>query len=91
MASSQDKAVGSVFIAIAAFVWLYYSTWVFVLPFVTDQDHFLHALFPLDRHYAILLPTLLLVVAVTVVGAFIGMSIVKKQLKAKKAVAKKSS
>ncbi|KAI9182995.1 Dolichol phosphate-mannose biosynthesis regulatory protein [Blastocladiella emersonii ATCC 22665] len=88
MASAQDKAVGSVFILIAAIVWLYYTTWVFVLPFV-DADHFLHSFF-LAREYAILLPTLLLVVGVTGIGGFIGMSVVKKQLKSK-AAAKKAA
>ncbi|KAI9219818.1 dolichol phosphate-mannose biosynthesis regulatory [Blastocladiella britannica] len=89
MANAQDKLVGSVFIAIAAFVWSYYTVWAFLMPFL-DEQHPLQSFF-LPQEYAVLLPTLLVAIAVTGVAGFIGMSVVKKQRKASSTATKKKS
>lgn len=76
-----DKLVGLVMLAVATAVFVYYTTWVFVLPFV-DDSNVLQSFF-LPRDYAIKLPILLLVLAGAAVGTFIGNVLVKKNQKAK--------
>lgn len=76
-----DKLVGLVMLAVATAVFVYYTAWVFVLPFV-DESNQLQSFF-LPRDYAIKLPIVLLVLAGTAVGTFIGSVLVKKSKKAK--------
>lgn len=66
---------------VAAFIFTYYTAWVFVLPFI-DEDNFLNQFF-LPREYAIKLPLLLLIIAVLGVGTFVGKVLVKNQQKQK--------
>lgn len=73
-------------LAVAAAVFTYYTTWVFVLPFV-DADSVLQQFF-LPRDYAIKLPFLLLVLAGVGVGTFVGRVMAKNA--AKEAAKKKS-
>ncbi|CAN6634064.1 hypothetical protein TRVA0_014S01772 [Trichomonascus vanleenenianus] len=68
MALDQLIGAGMLFVATAVFV--YYTTWTFVLPFV-DEPHPLYAFFP-AREWAINIPVMLLLLAITVVGTFIG-------------------
>ncbi|KNE58384.1 hypothetical protein AMAG_03963 [Allomyces macrogynus ATCC 38327] len=89
MATAQDQAVGGLFLFIATAVWLYYTAWVFLLPFA-DADHFLHALF-LPREYAILIPTALLVVGVSGIAGFIALSVAKSNAKKKAKAQKKAN
>ena len=59
-------------------------------PFV-DDDHILHTLFP-PRVWAIRIPVLLVLLASTVVGSFIGMVMVRSnRKKAAKAAGKKKA
>ncbi|CAN3377109.1 hypothetical protein DIURU_003638 [Diutina rugosa] len=76
-----DKLIGLAMLAVAATVFAYYTTWVFVLPFV-DADSVLQSFF-LPREYAIKLPFLLLVIAGLGVGTFIGNVMVKNAAKEK--------
>lgn len=76
-----DKLVGLAMLAVATAVFAYYTIWVFVLPFV-DDSNVLQSFF-LPRDYAIKLPLILLVLAGTAVGTFIGSVLVKKSKKAK--------
>lgn len=68
-------------LGVAAFVFTYYTTWVFVLPFI-NEDNILNQFF-LPRDYAIKLPILLLFVAALGVGTFVGKVLIKNQQKQK--------
>ncbi|EDK46460.1 predicted protein [Lodderomyces elongisporus NRRL YB-4239] len=68
-------------LAVAAFVFSYYTTWVFVLPFVDDASPINK--FFLPRDYAIKLPFLLLLIAGLGVGTFIGKVLIKNLQKQK--------
>jgi len=62
-------------------------------PFV-DEDHSLHSLFP-PRVWAIRIPVILILLASTVVGSFLGVVMIrsnqKKALKARAAAGKKKA
>lgn len=75
-------------IGVASAVFLYYSTWVLVLPFV-DQNSFLHSLF-LPRDYALKIPILLLVIGGVGVGSFIASVLIKENKKKQLKNSKKS-
>lgn len=68
-------------LGVAAFVFTYYTAWVFVLPF-TNEDNILNQFF-LPRDYAIKLPILLLFIAALSVGTFVGKVLIKNQQKQK--------
>ena len=70
-------------LGVAAFVFTYYTAWVFVLPFI-NEDNILNQFF-LPRDYAIKLPILLLFIAALGVGTFVGKVLIKKQKSKKKA------
>ncbi|QEL60379.1 hypothetical protein CJJ09_002485 [Candidozyma auris] len=81
-----DKLIGLGMLAVATLVFVYYTSWVFLLPFVGD-DSVINQFF-LPRDYAIKLPFLLLLLAVLAVGSFIGYVLTKN---AEKERAKKRS
>lgn len=69
MATNADQRVGLFCLLVSATLFIYYTTWVIVTPFV-DEDHVLQSYFP-PRIYAIVTPTLLLVFLVCgVIGFF---------------------
>ncbi|KAI3407100.2 dpm2 [Candida oxycetoniae] len=72
-----DKLIGIQMILVAALVFIYYTTWVFVLPFV-DENSFLNKYF-LPRDYAIKLPLLLLLIGGLGVSMFIARVLIKSQ------------
>lgn len=76
-------------LAVATGVFVYYSVWVLVLPFI-DADSFLQSFF-LPRDYAIKLPLLLLVTAIFGVTAFFANVIVKNAQKEKLKKSKKAN
>ena len=73
--TAQTKATGGALLLLAAVVFVYYSLWVLVTPFV-DADHPLQAYFP-DRALAILLPTLAFILVTTAAGLFVGVVMMK--------------
>ncbi|KAF3484159.1 hypothetical protein FQN49_002596 [Arthroderma sp. PD_2] len=77
----------------ATAVFLYYTAWTLLMPFV-DQGHPLHDLFP-PRVWAIRIPVILTLLGSTVVGTFLGLVMIrsnrKKAAKAKAAALKKKS
>lgn len=75
-------------LAVATGVFVYYSTWVFLLPFI-DENNFIQGFF-LPRDYAIKLPLLLLVLAILAVGSFVGHVLIKNAEKKKLKQSKKS-
>lgn len=67
---SADKAVGVLGLLLSVAIFVYYTTWVVVAPFVDESVFSFHRLFP-DRYWAIAGPTALLIAAVVFVAAFI--------------------
>ncbi|WWC86937.1 uncharacterized protein L201_001817 [Kwoniella dendrophila CBS 6074] len=53
---------------VAAFVFIYYTIWALLLPFISN-DSSIHELFP-SREWAIKLPLFLLLSGITAVGLF---------------------
>ncbi|KAG5949720.1 hypothetical protein E4U60_000005 [Claviceps pazoutovae] len=88
-----DKVIGLAMLLAASFVFLYYSIWTLIMPFV-DHDHPFQNFF-LPRQWAIRIPVILVLLASAVVGSFLGMVMVrsnrKKAAKAKALAAKKKS
>ncbi|KAJ3258564.1 Centrosomal protein of 83 kDa [Boothiomyces macroporosus] len=77
----SDKIVGSTMMFISFIVFTYYSTWVFIVPFLTP-DHYLHSLF-LPYEWAIRIPVLLLVIGIALIGGFVSY-VLSKSAKSKK-------
>ena len=59
-----DRTIGSVLHAINTILFVYYTAWVVVTPFV-DATHFTQAVFP-PREYGILIPAVLIMLLLTV-------------------------
>ncbi|KAF2234055.1 dolichol phosphate-mannose biosynthesis regulatory [Viridothelium virens] len=82
-----DRLVGLAMLAIACTVFLYYTIWTLLMPFV-DDDHLLHSFFP-PRVWAIRIPVILILLGTAVVGSFLGVVMIqsnrKKAAKAKAA------
>lgn len=75
-------------LAVATGVFGYYTAWVFLLPFL-DDDNLLQKFF-LPRDYAIKLPVLLLLLAALAVGSFVGRVLIKNAQKEKLKKSKKA-
>ncbi|KAL1411720.1 Dolichol phosphate-mannose biosynthesis regulatory protein [Vanrija albida] len=65
---ASDKLLGGAMLGVAAFVFVYYTTWALFLPFVSP-DSALQALFP-PRFWVTAGPALLLLVGLAGIGAF---------------------
>ncbi|KAK3058100.1 Dolichol phosphate-mannose biosynthesis regulatory protein [Extremus antarcticus] len=70
---------------LASFVFLYYTIWTLLMPFV-DEKHPLQSLFP-PRVWAIRIPVILLLLGGAVVGSFLSVVMIRSNRKkaAKKA------
>ncbi|KAK9763713.1 hypothetical protein K7432_009379 [Basidiobolus ranarum] len=79
MANGQDRRLGATILAVSTIVFLYYTTWAMIMPFV-DEGHSLHELFP-PPEYAIRIPVVLLLFGLTVVFTFISMVMIKSNQK----------
>ncbi|EME49595.1 hypothetical protein DOTSEDRAFT_20030 [Dothistroma septosporum NZE10] len=91
--SLLDRIVGLAMLILASTVFLYYTTWTLLMPFV-DSGHPIQTLFP-PRVWAIRIPVILLLLGGAVVGSFLSVVMIrsnrKKALKAKqKAQAQKA-
>ena len=87
---SSDRVVGGALMGIAVAVWVYYTTWTLVVPFMEEGSSSLTEFFP-PQIYAVAVPSLLLVLLLLGVGAFIGLTVMKASLaKAKKEKSKES-
>ena len=60
---------------LASFVFLYYTVWTLLMPFV-DDDHPLHSFFP-PRVWAIRLPVILMLLGCAVVGSFLAVVMIR--------------
>lgn len=76
-------------LGVATAVFSYYTAWVFLLPFL-EQDNLLQSFF-LPREYAIKLPILLLLLAALGVGSFVGNVLIKNAQKEKAKKSKKAN
>lgn len=85
----MDTLVGVGMLTVATVVFVYYSLWTFLVPFV-DPSHPIAALFP-DREWAVRIPALLLVLGVLVVGSFIGITVSKSNKKKRAKLAAKKN
>ncbi|KXT13014.1 hypothetical protein AC579_3345 [Pseudocercospora musae] len=90
LTSSQlDRLVGLAMLILASTVFLYYTIWTLLMPFV-DDSHPVQALFP-PRVWAIRIPVILLLVGGAVVGSFLSVVMIrsnrKRALKAKQRAA----
>ncbi|KAJ1428529.1 dolichol phosphate-mannose biosynthesis regulatory, partial [Ochromonadaceae sp. CCMP2298] len=69
----SDKILGAFLLALSFSIFVYYSVWVLLLPFVEVGsplwDYFL------AKEYAISIPATLLVIGLVVVGMFIGITL----------------
>ncbi|CAK7202651.1 Dolichol phosphate-mannose biosynthesis regulatory protein [Sporothrix eucalyptigena] len=88
-----DKLAGLAMLVAASVVFLYYTIWALLMPFV-DADHPLQNFFP-PRVWAIRIPVILILLGSAVVGTFLSMVMIrsnrKKASKAKAAAAKKKA
>ncbi|KAI9571520.1 dolichol phosphate-mannose biosynthesis regulatory [Boletus coccyginus] len=75
----SDKALGGSMLLVAAFVFVYYTTWTLLLPFF-DTSSPIHSYFP-AREWAVRLPAFLLVVGLSGIGWFVGSTIMKEKTK----------
>ncbi|KAJ0421900.1 dolichol phosphate-mannose biosynthesis regulatory [Aspergillus carlsbadensis] len=86
------QLVGSAMLLAATAIFLYYTAWTLLMPFV-DPGHPLHAFF-LPRVWAIRIPVFLTLLGSAVVGTFIGIIMInsnkKKAAKAKATTKKKT-
>jgi len=76
-----DKALGFLLLIISIVVFIYYTCWVMVTPFV-EPGHFFHSFFP-DRYFAVVIPVVLLIFALTMLGVFLGLVMIRTRQKAK--------
>ncbi|KIH92219.1 dolichyl-phosphate mannosyltransferase polypeptide 2, regulatory subunit [Sporothrix brasiliensis 5110] len=88
-----DKLAGLAMLVAASVVFLYYTIWALLMPFV-DADHPLQNFFP-PRVWAIRIPVILILLGSAVVGTFLSIVMIrsnrKKSSKAKAAAAKKKA
>ncbi|KAK9435994.1 Dolichol phosphate-mannose biosynthesis regulatory protein [Metarhizium brunneum] len=87
-----DKLVGLAMLVASSVIFLYYTIWTLLMPFV-DKDHPLQDFF-LHRKWAIRIPVILILLGSAVVGSFLGLVMIrsnrKKAAKAKAAAKKKN-
>lgn len=88
MQAFSDRIIGGAFLAVATFVFVYYTLWALVTvcssltqPFF-PADASIQGYFP-PRVWAVRLPAILLVLGLSFIGAFIA-SVVRKQAIARK-------
>ncbi|KAK6411773.1 Dolichol phosphate-mannose biosynthesis regulatory protein [Elasticomyces elasticus] len=77
--NTLDKAVGASMLIAASAVFLYYTIWTLLLPFV-DPTHPLQSLFP-PRVWAIRIPVILLLLGGAVVGSFLSVVMIRSNRK----------
>ncbi|PHH63594.1 hypothetical protein CDD81_5686 [Ophiocordyceps australis] len=87
-----DKLIGLAMLVAASVVFLYYTVWALLMPFV-DDDHPLQNFF-LPRVWAIRIPVILILLGSAVVGSFLGTVMIRSNRKTAakaKAAAKKKA
>ncbi|KAK9324533.1 dolichol phosphate-mannose biosynthesis regulatory [Lipomyces orientalis] len=67
--------MGQAIFVSATFIFLYYTIWTLVMPFV-DTTHPVQNLFP-AREWAIRIPVMILLLAAGIIGSFLGIVMVR--------------
>ncbi|OMJ74722.1 hypothetical protein SteCoe_26300 [Stentor coeruleus] len=65
----SSNTVGSGIASLGALIFFYYSTWIFIIPFI-DSSHWLHAYF-LDKIWAVRIPQILLVLGLGMISSLL--------------------
>ncbi|ODN82264.1 hypothetical protein L202_02547 [Cryptococcus amylolentus CBS 6039] len=85
--AQSDKLLGGAMLLVAAFVFVYYTTWALFTPFL-PSDSPLQSLFP-ARDWAIRLPLFVLLTGISVIGLFFGKVLLGEARKKKQKAGKK--
>ncbi|ORX52815.1 dolichyl-phosphate mannosyltransferase 2 regulatory subunit, partial [Hesseltinella vesiculosa] len=72
-----DKLAGTIAFFSLNALFIYYSFWVLLMPFV-DEGHLLHNYFP-NYQYAIKVPVVIMIVGLTVILTFLGTIMVESR------------
>ncbi|KAI8061329.1 dolichol phosphate-mannose biosynthesis regulatory [Thamnidium elegans] len=72
---ATDKAVGAIGCFITLGIFVYYSTWTLIIPFV-DEGHPLHQYFP-SWKYAVKIPLIIAIFLFTIVFTFLSLIMIK--------------
>lgn len=78
---SSDQLVGLSMLLVATSIFIYYTIWTFITPFLDDSNIINY--FFLPRKFAIIIPVLLLIIGVLIIGTFIGSVLIKSSKKEK--------
>ncbi|XP_072488645.1 dolichol phosphate-mannose biosynthesis regulatory protein [Notamacropus eugenii] len=81
-ATATDQVVGFGLVVFSLVIFVYYTIWVIILPFI-DSDHIIHKYF-LPRDYAIIIPLAAGLFLLLFVGLFITYVMLKNRKPAKK-------
>ncbi|KAI1000555.1 hypothetical protein K3495_g7640 [Podosphaera aphanis] len=73
------RLVGLAMLIVASAVFLYYTVWTLLMPFV-DSDHPLQNAFP-PRVWAIRIPVILILLGLAVVGSFLSTVMIRSNRK----------
>ncbi|KAL9559032.1 hypothetical protein MBANPS3_000595 [Mucor bainieri] len=65
---STDRIFGATCVSAALFIFVYYSTWTFIVPFLSEESSLQKYFLP--HEYAIYLPAAVLVAGVSFITAF---------------------
>mmetsp|Transcript_1150 Transcript_1150/g.1863 ORF Transcript_1150/g.1863 Transcript_1150/m.1863 type:complete len:83 (-) Transcript_1150:32-280(-) len=76
-----DKLIGLSLVGASVFIFLYYTTWVFVVPYL-DKSNILNSWFP-PHQYAIAIPATLLVFGIVLISLFVSYVFIKQSRKKK--------
>ncbi|EJD52994.1 hypothetical protein AURDEDRAFT_38235, partial [Auricularia subglabra TFB-10046 SS5] len=72
----SDKALGSLMLLVASFVFIYYTTWAIVLPLLPPENP-IHDYF-LPREWAVRIPAIILLLGLSAVGTFVATVMIKE-------------
>ncbi|XP_044848078.1 dolichol phosphate-mannose biosynthesis regulatory protein [Mauremys mutica] len=81
-ATAMDQLVGFGLVAFSLLLFVYYTIWIIILPFI-DSDHGIHKFF-LPREYSVTIPVIAGLLLVLFVGVFIVIVMWKNRKPAKK-------
>ncbi|XP_038230987.2 dolichol phosphate-mannose biosynthesis regulatory protein isoform X1 [Dermochelys coriacea] len=82
MATTMDQLVGFGLVAFSLLLFVYYTIWIIILPFI-DSDHGIHKFF-LPREYSVTIPVIAGLLLVLFVGVFVVIVMWKHRKPAKK-------
>ncbi|XP_038230986.1 dolichol phosphate-mannose biosynthesis regulatory protein isoform X2 [Dermochelys coriacea] len=81
-ATTMDQLVGFGLVAFSLLLFVYYTIWIIILPFI-DSDHGIHKFF-LPREYSVTIPVIAGLLLVLFVGVFVVIVMWKHRKPAKK-------